>query len=177
MTDTTKQAVRRHHSLIIGGSLVILLMVVVASVVLYLRQPALRDVSGLPPFAAELHRPLALQREGVLLSTPGARLERTLLIAADDERNPGGGQALAVGSAITLDRAYVLRDRLYGYTQTVVLGHTQLQGQTLRFEYRWGDADVSVPVNEAPAALNPRRFSSTLWQTPGQMQIHPVPNP
>ena len=177
MTQAISAAVSKRRRLIMGGSLFILLVVLLAWV-LYLLQPVVRDVSGLPPFAAAMGRPLTLQRSAVLLHQPGAQVfEDSLLIAADDERNPGGGQALPVGSVIQLDGARLYRSRLHGHTQAVVLGHTQLQGATLRFEYKWGDVDLREPVDKRSGALGDWWFARPVWQTHGGEQVLPLPNP
>ncbi len=177
MTPAIFATVSKHRRLIVGGGLLILLASLLA-LALYLRQPVVRNVSGLPPFAAVMGRPLTLQRPAVLLHQPGAQVfEDNLLIAADDERNPGGGQALPAGSIIQLDGARLYRSRLHGHTQAVVMGHTQVQGATQRFEYKWGDVDLHKPVDKRPGALGDWWFARPVWQAHGDEQVLPLPNP
>ena len=160
--------------------MLILLIIGMAFAVRNLLQPAVRDVTGLPPFAALMGRSLVLQGPAVLLLKPGSEVfEDRLLIAADDARNPGG-QALPAGSVIQLDGARLSRDRLHGHLQTVVLGRTQLHGATLRFEYRWGDVDLRKPVDKRPGALSDWWFVRPVWQAQGEeqeRQVWQLPNP
>jgi hypothetical protein len=129
-------------------------------------RPTVADVSSIPPYSQIAGTSVVLQRKAVVAKNVKAFVNENPYLLADAGTTLFDGidavDTLDVGTTLQINAAKHFKNGTSGFTHAFVLGSVKLPGtgETVLFEYGWGEQHVSLYEDEREYWTYPM----ALWQ-------------